>query len=160
MSYSIKNVFTGNIQADGLFWAKGETKTKVTNVGPQIKAHVKAGRLVSTPALADTDVVESPNNANSGKVSVAMQDGGNLSIQTAANGTGYTAFPSKACSQLTIINDSGQKLEAQQGGSGEVIPIFDQNTFTFFGISNANQIAVRRKDTTATPVTVNARWEV
>jgi hypothetical protein len=57
------------------------------------------------------------------------------------------------------MNDTGTKLEVQQGGAGAAFPILDGQYFPFFGITNANQISVRRADTSTTQVTVKARWE-
>lgn len=92
-------------------------------------------------------------------VAPAMGSGGNLSATTAAIGTNYTAFASQACLQATIVNDSGVTIEVQQGGAGVAIPVWDQTTFTFFGITNMNQLGVRRKDTSNVQVAVLARWE-
>lgn len=92
-------------------------------------------------------------------VSPAMSSGGNASAQTAANGTDWTAFASQACAQLTISNDTGATIEFIQGGTGAAFSVFDSTYFTILGITNANQISVRRKDNSTTQVTVKARWE-
>lgn len=88
-----------------------------------------------------------------------MNSGGNLSAQTAATGTNWTAFGSQACSQLTLVNNTGATIEFRQGGSGVGVPVFDQSYFPIFGIANANEIGVRRVDTLNAQVTVQARWE-
>lgn len=88
-----------------------------------------------------------------------MNSGGNVDLQTNATGATFNAFGSQACSQLTLVNDTGTKLEFRQGGSGVAVPVFDQTSFTVFGIANANEISVRRKDQSSTQVTVAARWE-
>jgi hypothetical protein len=89
----------------------------------------------------------------------AMTDGGHGQVQTAAVGTNWTALASQNCRQLTIANDTGTKLEVRQGGTGVGFPIFDSTYYTFFGLSNANQLEVRRADTSNTQVTVEYRWE-
>ena len=85
--------------------------------------------------------------------------GGHVSAQTAATGTNWTAFGSQSLKQLTISNQTGVTLEFRQGGSGVGFQIPSGAFYTFFGITNANQIDVRRVDTSNTQVTVQARWE-
>jgi uncharacterized coiled-coil protein SlyX len=89
----------------------------------------------------------------------SMTSGGNIEKATNVDGTTYEAFASQACKQLTISNQSGVAIEFQQGGSGVAFPIPNGIMLTIFGITNANQIAIRRTDTSATPVTIPARWE-
>ena len=88
-----------------------------------------------------------------------MTSGGNLTATTQATGTNWTTLSAQACSQLTIGNNSGATIEFRQGGSGAGFPVFDKSSFTIFGIANANEISVRRVDTSNTQVTVAARWE-
>jgi hypothetical protein len=88
-----------------------------------------------------------------------MLQGGNLSVTTSATGTNWTAFASQACKQLTICNDTGTNLEFRQGGAGAGMRVLDGTYYTFFGLTNANQLEVRRVDTSNTQVTATARWE-
>lgn len=92
-------------------------------------------------------------------VQPVMVSGGNISTLTSAVGTNYTAFAAQACKQVTICNDTGTTVEVRQGGAGVAIPVFDSTYYTFFGITDASQLAVRRKDTSNTQVTVKTRWE-
>lgn len=92
-------------------------------------------------------------------VGPAMAAGGNIAVATANPGTGFAAFTDQACKQLTVVNNSGVKIEFRQGGAGVAVPIFDQAAFTIFGLSNASQIEVRRIDQSNTPVNLQARWE-
>lgn len=89
----------------------------------------------------------------------AMASGGNISVQTNATGTTYTAFTSQACKQLTLVNNTGTTIEFRQGGAGVAVPVFDKAAFTIFGLTNTNQIDIRRTDTSNTQVTIQARWE-
>jgi hypothetical protein len=93
------------------------------------------------------------------KTTPSMGSGGHTSVQTAATGTNWTAFASQACRQLTVSNQTGTTIEFRQGGSGVGFQIPDGAFFTFFGLTNANQIDARRVDTSNTQVTVTARWE-
>ena len=92
-------------------------------------------------------------------VNAAFLTGGNMNVSTSATGTAYTAFSSQVCSQLTISNDTGTKLDVRQGGAGDPFRVLDSTYYTFFGITDASQISVKRTDNSVTPVTVYARWE-
>ena len=96
---------------------------------------------------------------NIGVVTPAMSGSGNLNAVTSTTANSFTAFASQACKQLTITNNTGQKIEVQQGGTGTTIVVFDQSYYTFYGITNTNQLGVRRVDLATTAVTVQARWE-
>jgi hypothetical protein len=121
------------------------------NVGPyQAKFNTASGATDEVPFLdADGKMVTVPTMAN----------GGHLSLTTNATGTNWTAFGSQACKQLTLSNQTGTTLEVRQGGAGVGFQIPDGAFYTFFGITNANQLSVRRVDTSNTQVTVTARWE-
>lgn len=88
-----------------------------------------------------------------------LSSGGNLSATTAATGTNWTAFGSQSLRQLTISNQTGATLEFRQGGAGVGFQVPTANFYTFFGLTNASQIEVRRVDTANTQVTITARWE-
>lgn len=84
--------------------------------------------------------------------------GGFMSV-TVSGGAVWTTLPAQECRQLTIAAD-GAKLEVRQDGIGTTgFPIFDGGYFPVFGITNANQIQVRRADQAATATPVPVRWE-
>ena len=88
-----------------------------------------------------------------------MTSGGNLSVTTNETGTTFNAFSSQICKQLNISNQTGVTIEVRQGGTGVALQIPTGAFYTFFGITNANQLGIRRNDTSNTQVTVTARWE-
>ena len=89
-----------------------------------------------------------------------MVAGGHGSVQTGATGTDWIAFgASTACEQVTIVNDTGTKLEVRQGGAGTGLRILDQSTYTFYAVGNLTALEVRRVDTSNTQVTATYRWE-
>ncbi|NML24338.1 hypothetical protein [Zoogloea dura] len=92
-------------------------------------------------------------------VAPQLSSGGHIAAQTAVSGTTYTAFASQACKQLTILNGTGVDIGVTVGGAGVEVPVLAGTYYTFFGITNANQLSVRRVDTSTTQVTVAARWE-
>lgn len=85
--------------------------------------------------------------------------GGNDSVQTAATGTNYTALTAQVCRVVHIINDTGTALEVRQNGAGVALPVATGTGFSFFGVTNASELSVRRTDTSNTQVTVKYRWE-
>jgi hypothetical protein len=84
--------------------------------------------------------------------------GGNLSVQTSATGTNWVSLSSQACVKLTISNQTGTSLEVRQDGAGVGFVLPTGLVFTFEGITNANQLSVRRVDTSNTQVTASTRW--
>lgn len=93
------------------------------------------------------------------EVHPGFKSGGNLSIDTSSDGVGFVALPAQVCAQVTIVNDTDVTLEVRQGGAGAACPVLAQSSFTFFGVSNADQLSVRRKDAGTEPLSVCARWE-
>lgn len=92
-------------------------------------------------------------------VAPVLTAGGHISATTAASGTGYVAFAAQACKQLTICNGSGVDIGVTVAGVGIEVPVFAGTYYTFFGITNASQLQVRRVDTGTVQVAVTARWE-
>lgn len=108
MSFQIKNNTNGNLQADGVIFLKGTTKT-VEFVGPQIIAAVKAGKLVSTPALTgltgDADLV---NNL------AKLTDSSTGTAATITNGAGTIAAVTDIASAKNAIATLAAQVEAQR----------------------------------------------
>lgn len=136
----------------------------ITLTGPiTVSNTVEVTNDVGNP-LPVNGTVEVTNDAGnplpvSGNVTAVMSSAGHLGVTTAATGSNWTTFSSQVCKQLTISNDSGVSLEIQQGGSGVGLVVQDGTYYAFYGITNANQLGVRRKDVSNTTVTVTARWE-
>lgn len=128
------------------------TETTLTTLSGKFGTIGQKAMAASAPVVIASDQSAIP-------VVPTMSSGGNLSATTAATGTNWTAFGSQALRQLTISNQTGATLEFRQGGAGVGFQVPTANFYTFFGLTNANQIEVRRVDTTNTQVTVTARWE-
>lgn len=79
-----------------------------------------------------------------------------LSVQTAADGTSFVAFASNDCRALDIVNTTGTTIEYRRNGAGTAMPIPDGSSRLVIGITNANQVSVRRKDLAVTQVTAHA----
>ena len=89
----------------------------------------------------------------------SMSSGVHISAQTAATGTNWTPFGSQPCKQLTVHNNTGTVVEVSVGGTGVGIPIQTGMFYTFFGLTNASELSIRRVDQSNTQVTVQARAE-
>ena len=83
----------------------------------------------------------------------------NDSVQTANPGTGFSTLNTRVCRRVHIFNDTGTDLEVQQDGAGVAVPVYAGTYFTFNGINNSNQLAIRRVDQSNTQVTAKYRWE-
>jgi hypothetical protein len=79
-----------------------------------------------------------------------------LTLTTAATGTNWTAFGSQACNALDLTNSTSVAIEYRRGGAGNGMQVLSGASRLIVGISNANEIEVRRVDTSNTQVTVQA----
>lgn len=92
-------------------------------------------------------------------VAPSMGSGGHFAVSVNLGASAVT-FLAQPCKQITIANDTGTTIEVFQAGGAVFLPVFDGSYYTFFGLSDASQLGVRRKDQSATAVTVKARWEL
>jgi len=79
-----------------------------------------------------------------------------LSLTTAATGANYTAFSSQTCQSLDIVNTSSVAIEYRRGAAGNSMIILNGSSRLVVGITNANQIDVRRVDQSNTQITIPA----
>lgn len=79
-----------------------------------------------------------------------------LALTTNATGTTYTAFASQACTSLDIVNNTGTTIEYRRNGAGVAMQIPTGAARMVIAITNANQVDVRRTDTSNTTVTLQA----
>jgi hypothetical protein len=79
-----------------------------------------------------------------------------LNLTTAATGTNWTAFSSQVCGALDIVNNTGVTIEYRRNATGVAMQIPNGAARMVIGITNANQIDVRRTDTANSQVTVQA----
>ena len=83
-----------------------------------------------------------------------LSSGGNITV--AATSSSATAFASQTCSQLTVINNQTSAITVTQAGVG--VPVLPNTYFTFFGLTNANELSVKLASGAA-GATIGARWE-
>lgn len=79
-----------------------------------------------------------------------------LNQQTAAAGASFSTFANTPCKQLDIVNNSGADIVYQRNGAGGTMRVPNGSSRMVQGITNANQIGIRRLDSSNTQVTVDA----
>lgn len=80
-----------------------------------------------------------------------------ISVQTASTGTNYASFSSQACTSVSILNTTGTDLQIKMKNSATPIPLPNATVINRLGVQfNANEVSVRRTDTSNTQVTVTA----
>lgn len=85
-----------------------------------------------------------------------------LSVQTAATGTNWAAFQAYQCSSLSLLNNSGTDLHLRRKGetdASRVLLLKDGQAWLCRTLTNANQIEVRRADTSNTQATLHGEAE-
>lgn len=102
-------------------------------------------------SAADAIDVNIKSGSVSGSTSVSI-----TSAQTAATGTNWTAFASAACTRLDLVNLTGTDIEYRRGGTGSTFILPDGSGRMIEGLTDADEIEVRRVDTSNTQVTVQA----
>lgn len=83
---------------------------------------------------------------------------GQASVTTSASGTAYTPLTSQLCSNVTIMNATGQSLDVSRDGGTTKIILPNGASFCNGNIANANTISIRRTDQSATQVTTYYNW--
>lgn len=81
------------------------------------------------------------------------------SIQTNATGATWQQLSDQACSELTLINNTGTAIEVRRGGAGTGLQIPDGTFWTFEGLENAEDLEVRRVDQSNTQVTLYYEYQ-
>lgn len=80
-----------------------------------------------------------------------------ITVNTSAvTGTDYVSFPALACAFIDIVNHTGADIQYRRNGAGEYITVPTGQSRLVEGITNANQIGVRRSDSSTYSVTLRA----
>lgn len=104
----------------------------------------------STSANQTTEIAAINENTRIAKGGI----GGIAQVQTAATGTNFTALASLICFQICFSNNTGQNISVRYVGQTVELVVFAGTMMTFDGITNANQLELRRTDTSNTQVTI------
>jgi len=119
----------------------------------QLKVHsVDSGNGATTPAtLRVTLASDSPGVGGGGTTAPTVVNAQQI---TNATGTTFNVLAGVACTAVVLFNTTGTTIEVQRGGAGVALKVPDGVSKTFDGITNANQLGIRRTDTSNTTVTV------
>lgn len=112
------------------------------------------GPLGSRSAATSVSVALSAEDV--AKISALSYTSG--AIISASAGSSWGTYANQACRSLDIVNTTGTDIEYRRGGAGLSIKIPNDSAREILGITNANQISVRRVDLVGTTVSVTAEW--
>ena len=81
-----------------------------------------------------------------------------LQVQTSADGTSFTPLPDKPAISVDIYNGTGTDLTFIHAVDTDAVEFVLPSgvAFSFRGIRNANQLKVKRTDSSATQVTLKS----
>ena len=100
--------------------------------------------------------------------SLAIGSGGGVTIEssdffavtTNSNGTGWQTLTGIACNTVLVDNDTSYEIEIRKNTASMVAKTIEQSyVFRIEGISNSNEIDVRRVDQSATQLSMVWEWE-
>ena len=136
------------------------TQTTLAAVKPATEALAVDPPTETTLAAMSAKLPASPGpKAGSASLSVveALPTTTNFSVQTSATGSSFVALASAACNVVRIINawPGAADIEVRRGGAGVTIPVPGGAERAFDGLTNANELDVRRIDQSNTQVTIS-----
>lgn len=70
--------------------------------------------------------------------------------------TAWSAFENYGATHLEVFNSSDVAIDIRRGGAGDFITLPALERKIFGGLTNSNQISVRRTDGVNTPVSIQA----
>lgn len=130
---------------------------------------------VSGPVTGPMTATEARDTANPQAVVAAMTSSQNVAITTSQINTTTTPTPllasgTRTCKQVTVFSHGSVPLLIYQATGGTAgawtwtgavgVPLgAGMPPFTLFGVQDLGQIGIARDDTTASVITVKARWE-
>jgi hypothetical protein len=100
------------------------------------------------------------NAANKSAVMPVSSASGYGSVQTNATGANFVALSQQVAGSVTIINNTGTTLEISKDGGTTKIQLPTAASFCVNFITDANQVSVRRADTSNSQVTAYYEWEL
>lgn len=147
----------GSGQFDAIIFRSGE-QLKAVNV--TLISTIGGVAPGGTPTLIMAQISGVLAASGLGTPGTLTSSGHIVALTSTVLGTTFVPFASRACSQLTIVNDTGTDIQVDQDTANVLLTVLNGMALTFRGIANANQLSVCRKDRTTAQVTVRARWEL
>jgi hypothetical protein len=119
----------------------------------------KLPSVIGQNAAADSLSVTLASDHGTVTTAPAAVTGGAIEAQTdGSDGSTWVAYASQACAVLDLFNNTGTAIEYRRDGAGVAITIPDGLSRQIRGITDADEIEVRRVDQSATQVTVPAEF--
>lgn len=78
----------------------------------------------------------------------------NASVSTDSNGSTWVTLPSGACRAVDLVNPSDTAIAYRRNATGELMVVLPVSTRGIIGITNSNQIQIRRLDQANTVTTI------
>lgn len=82
-----------------------------------------------------------------------------LGTTSAGNGAAFVPFPNFPCKQISPVNLSGTDIDIRREGDDVWLTMVSGMFWTFRGITNANQISLRRSDQSTNQISLVAEAE-
>ena len=139
----------------GAIAVTGTTYTQIVNPVLAISGVVSVGSI----NLPDSQQVTGGYIGITGIVKSSLPTASNVeitSVTTAAMGLNYTNFPSIACNALDLVNHTFYDIEYKRNGNIISMPILANTARYIVGLSNANEISLRRMDSGSNQITLYA----
>jgi len=99
------------------------------------------------------------NAANKAAVMPVSSSSGYGSVQTSATGSSFVALSQQVAGSVTIINSTGTTLDISKDGGTTKMQLPTGASFCVNFITDANQVSVKRSDSSNTQVTAYYEWE-
>lgn len=145
-TYDGSTVTVSYEKLDGTSWVPTMPVTLVSPALPPNAATAAAQATLLTAVQAVLAAVKMPTYS-----AVTI-----LSAVTSTTAGTPVLFGDNACSALDITNNTGVDIEYRRNATGLYMPIASGSSRLVTGITNANQIGIRRVDQSTTAVTVKA----
>lgn len=163
--YRVKTAFTGASVNDTVTSIRVlDVTTTPTTVGPTLWYNeTTQTALASAPSTANLEPISTTGLTNAQLISAIAALSREtysavtiLSLTTSTTGATFVAFGALACTSLDLVNVSAVDVEYQRGGAGATMTVPAGSSRLIQGITNANQIGVRRSDNNNAQVVVKA----
>ena len=96
---------------------------------------------------------------NQAQVMPVSSSSGYGSAQTSATGSNWVTLSDQVAGSVTIVNNTGTTLSISKDGGTTQMQVPTGASFCVNFINNANQVSIRRADSSGTQVTVYYQWE-
>jgi hypothetical protein len=106
------------------------------------------------------EVLDTKNLAIGSGGGVTIESSDFFTVTTNSNGTGWQTLTGIACNTVLVDNDTSYEIEIRKNTASMVAKTIEPSSvFRIEGISNSNEIDVRRVDQSTTQLSMVWEWE-